>query len=825
MSAVGMETVAARLATFYASHESAPKGRPSGTKATKYVTWPHERPTPEDLAHAGFYYRPTPLSPDNAACFQCERALDGWEEEDDPITEHLKHSNECGWAIMMDIVRQSSNPAEIEDPTSPRIVEARRATFGSRWPHDGKRGWVCKTEKLVEAGWFFCPSEESDDFVSCAYCKLSLDGWEPKDDPYDEHYRRSSDCSFFQFASKKPKSTRGTKTRTSKASRLSTQSVATTVSDEATVDYDDEMDHSTLSQSTNKAPKATKKTAKSKGRKTKSKKGDPVEVSSQADVESNNGDAAEASRPKRATRGKKRNSDAMNEADDVEDGRDDAVQSEPPTKRRATRSESTGANHGAELASDEQFVDTEEQQPPRARKSKRSSSKTRKPSTASKASMKSKIPDDSEIDAQLEAGLSADVGAYEDEQIDSHTTNKPHMPSTSTASGPPPAQGLINTSDIEVEPNTKPQKGQRKKPVTKKKPAAKKNSHARAEEEPTSTNTDKVEAVTYKPTRDTLEPPKQTTQADVEMEDAGIPEDEEDNGTRAVQQKPVPKKVGRPKGSTGNTKKSKKQQQQQQNEPIVVEEAAPIPSDLHQSPIPSKTKPEPQRKEVKTTDISSKGRDSGIDPESQHSNTIPRKVAFKASGKQERSSTRSAAQQRLNSPGMIDRPSDRIVRASNNPMSPNARVHGSTPSPPPQSSDAENRPPSSRPSNRPQSSTSKPYTAFVPLATSTPIASPSKPRALPGQLVTSHPWEPVDPEEIFISDSPNKENANINDILHSINGDLTSPERKMTVEEWIMWNAKNGEAKLRSECERLVGIFEREGGKAMMALEGIECTE
>jgi hypothetical protein len=36
---------------------------------------------------------------------------------------------------------------------------------------------------MVEAGWYFCPTQESDDFVTCAYCNLCLDGWEPKDDP------------------------------------------------------------------------------------------------------------------------------------------------------------------------------------------------------------------------------------------------------------------------------------------------------------------------------------------------------------------------------------------------------------------------------------------------------------------------------------------------------------------------------------------------------------------------------------------------------------------------------------------------------------------
>lgn len=48
----------------------------------------------------------------------------------------------------MDIARRSSNPNEIVDPTSDEIAEARRATFGSWWPHDGKKGWKCKMEKV-----------------------------------------------------------------------------------------------------------------------------------------------------------------------------------------------------------------------------------------------------------------------------------------------------------------------------------------------------------------------------------------------------------------------------------------------------------------------------------------------------------------------------------------------------------------------------------------------------------------------------------------------------------------------------------------------------
>ena len=37
--------------------------------------------------------------------------------------------------------------------------------------------------QMAEAGWYYCPTPESDDFVKCPYCSLSLDGWEPKDKP------------------------------------------------------------------------------------------------------------------------------------------------------------------------------------------------------------------------------------------------------------------------------------------------------------------------------------------------------------------------------------------------------------------------------------------------------------------------------------------------------------------------------------------------------------------------------------------------------------------------------------------------------------------
>ena len=162
------------------------------------------------LALAGFYFEPTPSAPDQVGCFSCQKHLDGWEAEDDPVREHLQFSPECPWAIIVDVERCVDDGSTVEDhPMSEKMLEARRGTFADSWPHESKRGWTCKIQKvsslprqlcasltdvqMVEAGWYYCPTADSDDFVKCAYCNLSLDGWEPKDKPLYAFY---SSCAF-----------------------------------------------------------------------------------------------------------------------------------------------------------------------------------------------------------------------------------------------------------------------------------------------------------------------------------------------------------------------------------------------------------------------------------------------------------------------------------------------------------------------------------------------------------------------------------------------------------------------------------------------------
>lgn len=142
----------------------------------------------------------------------------------------------------------------------------------------------------------------------------------------------------------------------------------------------------------------------------------------------------------------------------------------------------------------------------------------------------------------------------------------------------------------------------------------------------------------------------------------------------------------------------------------------------------------------------------------------------------------------------------------------------------PQSSDAENHPPSSRPSlasqNRPTPSQSQSHVLRVPLAT-TPRTSPSK-RNIIASLHSAQPWTAVDLETLFLPSPTQRgtreENLNLENVLQH----LTNPEKDMSVEEWILWNARGAEERLRGECERMIGAFETEGNRALQSLEGVE---
>lgn len=151
---------------------------------------------------------------------------------------------------------------------------------------------------------------------------------------------------------------------------------------------------------------------------------------------------------------------------------------------------------------------------------------------------------------------------------------------------------------------------------------------------------------------------------------------------------------------------------------------------------------------------------------------------------------------------------------ASSPPAPAARQAAVSPSQSPQSSDAENQPPSSKPSNTAKST----RVALVPVSATPVQLSPSKRNIIAG-LESTNAWTAVDVEAIF--DDLDKENSLSTGRFLKSGMDLTSPEKHMTVEEWIYHNAEQAEKQLKHECEAIVMSFEREGTKAMQTLEGI----
>lgn len=73
--------------------------------------------------------------------------MDGWEAEDNPIEEHLKHSPSCGWAVTAAVEAECDGLEQV-DPREARLLEARKATFAGRWPYESKKAWKCKTKQV-----------------------------------------------------------------------------------------------------------------------------------------------------------------------------------------------------------------------------------------------------------------------------------------------------------------------------------------------------------------------------------------------------------------------------------------------------------------------------------------------------------------------------------------------------------------------------------------------------------------------------------------------------------------------------------------------------
>ncbi|KAL1492140.1 hypothetical protein ABEB36_012628 [Hypothenemus hampei] len=190
-------------------------------RLASFENWPiPEIVSPEDLARAGFY---SLRIGDNTKCAFCKGVVRAWEPNDIPDVEHKRHFPTCPYVIStinprLENRESSSSSRNSNGPTlqgnmniidnvvdgnldelgvqihnGPKrpdfgTVEARLKSFGTWSPY-----LIQTPNSLAQAGFYY---EGLGDQVRCFHCDGGLRHWDPDDDPWTEHARWFSRCSF-----------------------------------------------------------------------------------------------------------------------------------------------------------------------------------------------------------------------------------------------------------------------------------------------------------------------------------------------------------------------------------------------------------------------------------------------------------------------------------------------------------------------------------------------------------------------------------------------------------------------------------------------------
>ena len=702
--------------------------------------------------------------------------------------------------------------------------------------------------------------------------------------PSTEHQRRSPDCAFFAPIIPSEKPQKGRNKRQSKASsRLSIQSNNTRLSSASSANWEVFGEDSAMTTENSamlpsqpaaigsQASKPTRGSSMSKSRSNIKSKEDTT-PNSFIEPEDDDFEVKVAEPPGKRSRGRKRKSDEIDQSClDHQAGFPASGAPEPVAKRRTTRSRTSNIDTlGSTAVSavykdrDIQMTDDDTMPPPPAAKSgkgakggkKRASSRTRHASaasTASMASLRAAIPDDDALDAALEADLNR---VLTDEEMGSPVMDPPINKRRLTRTRPGTKAELASTASV---------RNAAEASLVEDKSAA----------EPVDSDT-KLNSMIAKPkkrvaSRQKVPAPTPSAPTENTKVETSESRDEAARKKRGTKGKKVTRIEPEEKQEAERTMLADVKEDQQhsaENPPVrQKEETEPDPTvDISSCPMEDKSTGAKRSRTTKKPKLNTKEQQlpddypaaersstaAAIEEEdsvheinvkvSDDESTLQRKKGMKKPVEKVKKGAKGKAKAAKAStpPPVLPSPSpeqpnkeveDEAVEDQKSLPTPGVAVtpvkQASTQpftSPP---SDVENHPPSSRPASaRPPLQTLSPskfQPIRVPLALSTPVASPSKNIS---RLHTTQPWTAVD-LDTFLLRSPEKGSATgaVGGLftLPKARGDLSSPEKKMTVEQWIKANAENLEGKLRDDCERLVGRFEAEGMKALRTLEGVIC--
>jgi hypothetical protein len=741
--------------------------------------------------------------------------LDGWESQDVPLQEHLAHSANCSIALSLSV----SAKTEERDPMSPELVDARTSTFGDMWPHEHKKGWKPKVKQMVEAGWAYDPSPADEDGATCYYCNMSLDGWEPKDSPLEEHRRREPDCLFFalmdRYKSTRRKGGRGRASTASKASRLSTQSVQSTFSEAPSLmslgdagpqlDVEDSIAVDTTISSD--AGKGRKKTTKAKKKTSRQPSIEPaVQYPTLQDAPQLEDDIYEVP---------------------IDDEPVSVVEQPKPKRGRKLKN-----------AQDSTIIDDSMAEP--APKPTRGRKKAKEPSPPPvEASL-----DESQLQAELQE-------AAEDVVVAQSPPTKSGRGVKRTSDGVEKPSAVEDES-IDEQP-TKAKKAAKSTKVKKSKKATKDTQDEAEESVAVSQPEDKPKRTRSKKTKKAEPIPEPEAEPEAIAEptiEAQIEEEQELEQEAFERNFEVADSDAGLDDQVQNEAQQQIEEEEYDQENVELTTRADIDLELEQNQTLDHHEHQDEVLDEEFDNL------ENVEPEEDIADNLVENEVDEEEEEQPASIAPTPAAEEFE-----PTPTPEVKRHSAASMSSVRRsviqrahseeVENSVHSTPrstrsPQQSDAENQPPSSSIHAPPTAQKTAPAlsavnpaiqpieifasptkTTRVPLAASTPNRSPS--RRSPskfGRLTSKTSWEPVDLESVFFPDSEN-ENADADDVFNKlleVGGALTSQEKKMTVEEWIRSRAEMGESKLKNECERMVMLFEKEGNRGLAALNGIQTS-
>ncbi|AWP12392.1 putative E3 ubiquitin-protein ligase XIAP [Scophthalmus maximus] len=176
------------------TYPMAPHMRSEEARLQTFSSWPSAAPVrAQDLAQAGLYYLG---ESDRVQCFCCGGMLGGWEAGDTAWGEHTKHFPYCFFILGHDVGNIPFQGGTEEEECGSRNHHNTQGLMDSFEERLGSFAGVqhpIDHERLARAGLY---STGSRDGVLCFRCGGGLKGWQPEEDPWEEHAKHYPGCSF-----------------------------------------------------------------------------------------------------------------------------------------------------------------------------------------------------------------------------------------------------------------------------------------------------------------------------------------------------------------------------------------------------------------------------------------------------------------------------------------------------------------------------------------------------------------------------------------------------------------------------------------------------